>query len=81
MLVDLKTKNSYSKIQGGLLILDSIRELEIGIKFSKILNLISLINMVDGKEVHHLDFIDKDDDWLDHHIDYYIYALSLNRKE
>lgn len=59
--------------------MDSIRELEIGIKFSKILDLISLINMVDGKEVHHLDFIDKDEDWLDHHIDYYIYALSLNK--
>lgn len=59
--------------------MDSIRELEIGIKFSKILNLISLINMVDGKEVHHLDFIGKDEEWLDHHIDYYIYALSLNK--
>lgn len=60
--------------------MESMRELEIGIKFSKITYLIFLIDTVDGKEVHHLDFIDKDDKWLDHHIDYYNYALNLSRR-
>lgn len=48
-------------------------------RYYKTQHLIQLINMVDGKEVHHLDFIDKDDNWLNHHIDYYEYALSLKK--
>lgn len=58
--------------------MESMRELEIGIKFSKILHLIQLIRLVDGQPARHVEFIDKNDDWIDRHIEYYNYALSLN---
>lgn len=65
-----ESKKTFDEIQ---------KEISNVFKYNKINRLIELIEVVDGKEVHRLAFIDKDDNWLNHHIDYYEYALNLNK--
>lgn len=53
------------------------KDISNAIKFSKINHLVWLIFKVEGNNVSHCEFIDKEEKLLDSHIDYYEYALSL----
>lgn len=47
--------------------------------YYKISYLIWLIEEVDGVKESYSKFDDKDDNWLNHHIEYYEYVLNLNK--